>query len=864
MLKRPQWVKEKIEGREKEVPLQMTVKKKYSLQAPYASMPTVSMYTGSGVDGKVQPGKMVDIQVHEGEGIIPNNAMQGLTGEEFKGLVETLSSGRINKNKLREAINMPTVTEYQTGGKVQYSGLPTTDEIPDYSANTMDSRSRGVPNDRAVDTMPDYTNRDPGNRRSFGTSGYEGQTTNKETLPPVTAPTRKTIQPPVTPPATTIAPQTTTPQTVQTETVTRETPTYDFKPPPPITQPEITVPEVVADQTKETKVETPPETVTKPVVSPAGEMVRQGLQKILAETQGISDVDRKIANFYLQNTDASNAANLRILESQISADPNMSDQAKRAAIAGLQREAQANRSELTGKLAINAAERASKASRDLVTYGGEVRTFEEVTLPESRQNLEIQKRTFDEITKPMSELEIEQLKSEIGDEIWDNVQNMIDKNMGIDRINDYLAEKNIRPISTEEYAKMMEAGSLGERNWGRNLAAAELALSVGNWESAALMYSNLYEGVDFDFSKLATKEAAANFSQGLTQMSSYAAANWSLEDAMAAMEQDRTMELMGIEDKETLARMYNATNINVLDAEWERIETSKMYQDLLNSDNPQDQEDARNIKLFSVRAELGLLDFDTVHEYVITGPNGERKGSVFQTSPEEAQKEADKYGPGYTIEDNGNVDFIIKSEPTTQVEGATVADSWKKFEETIPEDEPVTQDLYKRWLSWQKDNPDGTYDDFINTEKLSNKLQTITVGTNKELLNTENSNILMESYKENPDAVKEKGFYFNPPKFSELKAGISTETGGLLGTGKTKTSVSSYLKESLDDSVGQMTEIPMSSGTVVGQIERILYNPHSVQMRIKKLNGDIQTVTIYDSDHGSYRPQPKYYGSTKE
>jgi len=843
MLKRPQWVKEKIDGREKEIPLQMTVKKKYTLQAPYANTPTMGTSTGSGVDGEVQPGKMVDIQVHEGEGIIPNNAMQGLTGEEFQGLVETLSSGNIDKNKLREAINMPIVQEFQTGGVV-----------PEYRRDSGSSRSRGVPDERAEDieqTPPskqDYLN------MRFPNYGTDNQTiqTSTVTRETPTAPTTRIAVPqqetiatseiqaptPVAtePPEPVVAPTVTPPETIQTQEVQRETPTA-----PTIRAPvaEIQAPEETAAATEETA-ETPAETVTQPVVSPAGEMVRQGLQMILEEAQGVSDVDRKIANFYLQNTDASNAANLRILESQISADPDMSDQAKRAAIAGLQREAAANRSQMTGELAIDAAQRASAAARDLVTYGGQVRSYEEVTLPAARQNLEIQKRTFDEITKPMSELQIQQLESELGTQNWNEIQQMIDQGIGIDRVNDKLAEKGIDPLSTDEYANILQAGSLGERNWNRQLAAANTLLATpgeNNKIAAAEMFSNLYAGVDFDFSQLITQENAETFSQGLSQMASYVAAGMDVETAMEAMKADETLAMMGI-DETQLAQMYNATKVNALDAEWEAIESSQMYQDLLNSADPADKEQAAAIKEFNTMSKLGMLDYDTLHEYKITGPDGVSKGSIYAKTPEEAQEQADGYGVGFTIEDTGNVNFSLKEEPETEVSSG-ISGKWDTFKESIPTDVPIDQDLYTRWESWQENNT-GTYDDFIKTETPANKLQTIEVGTNKELLNKDNSDILFDAFEQSPQELKDSGYYFTLPDEDYIKDNVTYKTDGA-----NEMKMKDPLKTTLEGAVGKIVELP--DGTV-GQVSESVETPNSIQITVRLKDGTYKNYAVWDEE----------------
>lgn len=870
MLKRPQWVKEKIDGKEKEVPLQMTVKKKYTLQSPYANMPTIGTTTGNGVDGMVQPGKMVDIQVHEGEGIIPNNAMQGLTESEFQGLVETLSSGNIDKNKLREAINMPTVQEYQAGGVVYKGDVPSSSEIPDYSTtNITNRRSLGVPGEgaKAVDPEPPPTKEEYLRMRfpNYGTDKNQTIQTSTVTRETPTAPTTRIRVPQqqtiatstipaesrttaaeattTEPPEPVVAPPETPPETIQTQEVQRETPET-----PIIKAPLQEMPTPPEEPPPE---EPPPEeTVTQPVVSPAGEMVRQGLQKILAEAQGVSEVDRKIANFYLQNTDASNAANLRILESQISADPNMSDQAKRAAIAGLQREAAANRSQLSGELAINAAERASTAARDIVTYGGQVRSYEEITLPAARQNLEIQRRTFDEITLPKSEIEIEKMKSELGAQNWDEIQEMIDHGVKIDRVNERLAEKGIRPLSLEEFTDILQAGSLGERNWGRQESAAQILLANGQYEAAATMFSNLYDGVNFDFSKLATQEIAENFSQGLSQMSSYVASGWNLDEALAAAREDGTLKLMGI-DESQFAQFYNATNINALDAQWEEVESSQMYQNLLNSNDPADRELAANIKTVVQGMMMGWFDYDILHEYKITGPDGKEYGSVYKKTAEEAQEEANKLGVDYTVEDTGNISPSIKQPVTEELETGLASD-WGKFRETIPEGVDVTEDLYQRWQSWRDAGNTGDYEEFSKTETPANRLQTIEVGTNKELLDKENSKILFDAFEQTPEELKKSDYYFQYPNNDYLENNITYKSaesvkmpGAKTGLAKAEMRMKEPLKTTFEEAVGKIVELP--DGTI-GQISEVHEYPNSIQLTVKRKDGTYEPYEVWNVD----------------
>lgn len=828
MLKRPQWVKEKIEGREKEIPIQMTIKKKYVMQSPYANMPTMGMTTGSGVDGEVQPGKMVDIQVHEGEGIIPNNAMQGLTRDEFQGLVDTLSKGEIDKNKLREAIKMPTVSEYQTGGvagEKQNEFQKTLPTIANMAANKTSSIASNY-NAAKKSLYPQFDTQKPAvpNEPTTFVNVPKGAVlpTNVPMVPKSFMENVQPVQEPLTAaPVTREKPrdfniQVKPPeqQTIQTEEVKTTLPetVTEFAPPPP---------------PEDTATEPPPETVTKTGVSPAGEMVHKGLQNILAEMEGVTDTDRKILDFYMQNIDASDAANLRILESRISGDPDMSEQGKQAAIRGLQREAAARRSEQVGKYAISAAEKKSKAARDLITLGENVRAYEEVT-------------------KPMSDLEMKQLEQSIGQANYGQIQDMINDGFGFNTINAELAKKGLPPLSPDEFENVFESSSTGDRNWKRDLAFADYLVSVPdptgkNLAKAAGIYSEKFPGVDVDFSTLLTQQNAALFSQGLSQMGTYVELNMTPDQALDAMKTDGTLEMLG-GDEQTALKIYNAARVNSIDEEWREMEESGIYQGMLNSDNPDERQAALDARTFYVQKKMGMLDYDTLHEYKVYGPNNEYKGTVNAKTPEEAQTMANEYGMGSTIEDTGNTHPVIK-EPVDSGSQNTERARWEKFKETVPPEVLTDETLYDRWKLWQVNNPNGTYDQFQETETPANRIQALNIGANKELLDTENSKVLWEAYEKDPAALKSSEYYFQYPDKNTIRDAIrSTKKAG-----ENKTYVDDTLNNSFKSAAGKFVELP--DGTA-GQIVGTIKGPKTYQLTIQTKGGEQVNFLVYSREKG--------------
>lgn len=852
MLKRPQWVKEKIEGREKEIPLQMTVKKKYSMQPDnsYMGMETVSgMNTGPGVDGIIQPGKMVDVQVHEGEGIIPNNAMQGLTGEEFQGLIETLSTGDIDKNKLREAINMPTVSEYQTGGVAGedqnefQKTLPTIENMvkdktssiaSNYNAAKnflypkFDTQKTAAPNDPTTFVNAPKGAILPTTVPMVPKSFMENVQTIQEplTAAPVTREKPRDFNIQVKPPE---------PQTIQTEEVKvpPDKTVTEFAPPPP--------PEETPTDT------TTKETVTTSTVSPAGEMVHKALQQLLAQSEGVTDTDRKILDFYMQNIDAAEAANLRILEHRISGDPDMSEQGKQAAIRGLQREAAARRSQEAGKMAMSAAERATQATKDVITYGGDVRKYEEITLPESRQNMEIKDWTFENHTKPLSLLEVEELQNKLGADNWDRITEMINDGYSFSTINTELAKMGLEPLTIDEYAAVYKATDLGERNWDRQLGLAEMQLELGDFEAAATSFDNLYPGVNIDFSKLVTKENAEMFNTGLKQMATYIEANYNVDEALDMARVDGTLEFMGVSE-EQFARFYNAKKVNALDAQWEEIETTKEYQRLLNSTDPAERQLAQDTRDYYWMNVLGILDRDTLYEYKIY-KNGEIDpdySSVYAKNDAEAQAKVDALGEGYSVEKTGMVSFQDKEALSTELDpNKKLTTDWETFYNTIPDDkkadvnmEDTESDLYKAWEKWQEDNTGG-YNDFIKSP--TGKLMNLDIKVNKDLLDENNSKILWDAYEENPDLVRDSKYSFAIPDAEYLASNIEH---WIQGTGKSGITISSVLKSQLNEAKGQLIDYQSNEGSGTGQLIDVKPSTNTIELTLRLKDGSTKKINI--------------------
>lgn len=433
----------------------------YPMQAAPTMQPA-GTFTGAGVDGMVQPGKYAGM-VHEGEAVIPANAAQAIPPHIFKALVDQAASGTLDVNALGTVLKQPPMQGYQTGTysaglenpyptgvgavtKVVPSGTIQTSSPTPTPKNQV--RSAGVPSNPAAQ---------PANT---GNSITQLAPTVKAPAPIAFKPAEIKVDLPKTAFAPTIAAQAAPVQTAPAELMVSDngraagygaacapttqqvdssfadrsagyaaagTPTTQQVDSAFAANADRAAQYAAAGTPNTAQVDasfqpaptvTPSATTTTPAATTAtstaaSNIVRKGLQNLSKQMDGMSDTDRRIANFYLSNTDATNAANLRVLASQISADPYMSPQAKQNAIAGLQRDMAADRGTMAGTLAIDAAQRADAAQAQGIQLGQQVRTFEDITLPTSQQANELARRTFEEVTLPTTQANLKTLEENL-------------------------------------------------------------------------------------------------------------------------------------------------------------------------------------------------------------------------------------------------------------------------------------------------------------------------------------------------------------------------------------------------------------------------------------------------------------------
>lgn len=256
------------------------------------------------------------------------------------------------------------------------------------------------------------------------------------------------------------------------------------------------------------------------------------------------------------------------------------------------------------------------------------------------------------------QITIDSMKNKLSDEGYASVQNMINSGSSLATVNARLAEQGKAPITGAEFTSMLEATPLGERNWGRNLSAANMLLTNMNFDQAAEAYSEIFPGVTFDFTNLKNEKKGEDFASGMSELASYVAADIDAKTAISMAWRSGAITKMGI-DPTRATEYFNAMKVNAVDAEWEDMENSDFYKLQLN-----DQERSDQLEFFKQKM-LGQLDYTTLHEYEIYNPDGTLNMTVYGKDNIEANKKAASLGSGYTVKDTNKVKFQMASTITS-------------------------------------------------------------------------------------------------------------------------------------------------------------------------------------------------------
>lgn len=224
--------------------------------------------------------------------------------------------------------------------------------------------------------------------------------------------------------------------------------------------------------------------------------------------------------------------------------------------------------------------------------------------------------------------ELLSLKNRVGDEIYSSLQEMINGGSSLEAINDRARYYGMGEISNSEYMKMLDATPLGERTWERNLQYSNMLLQSqdpDNIVKAQRILKELFPfmgyDVTFDVDQLINDIGAERFAGALTDMATLASTYDTWEEAKASAEGLNLIETLGggWEDSEgNAARMFQGLKWNELDKEWDAIEQSKRYQNLLRTD----PEAAELISQTFTKGLTGELEFDIKPVYNVTDETG--------------------------------------------------------------------------------------------------------------------------------------------------------------------------------------------------------------------------------------------------
>ena len=325
-----------------------------------------------------------------------------------------------------------------------------------------------------------------------------------------------------------------------------------------------------------------------------------------------------------------------------------------------------------GEQALEAGELANDATRlgistdRLNSFINAVNSGADLTAANSTSGLNLTQDQMDGIATKYrqgieaTELALAATKNELGDQMYQSVIDMINAGSSLKTINNRLFEQGKRGITQDEFESMYNASALGERNWGRDLTAANMLLTTpgaGNKLEAEVAYGNLFPGVTFDFTDVISEERYEDFADGLSLLASYVSSGLKFEEAYGLIQAGGVADKMGA-DAAQLKNLYHAMEVNAIDSEWNEMENSDFYKGLSSDEQNELQE-------FFKQSMLGQLDYTAMHEYEIYNPDGTLNMTIYSKDSTEADKKAAALGEGYTVKDTNKIKFQVASTITS-------------------------------------------------------------------------------------------------------------------------------------------------------------------------------------------------------
>lgn len=509
-----------------------------------------------------------------------------------------------------------------------------------------------------------------------------------------------------------------------------------------------------------------------------------------------------------------------------------------------------------GKLNVDAAELANDATKlginsdKLTAFITAANNGADLAAANAASGLNLTQSQMDQIQEKYNigieeaQLALAETRVKMGDALYESIVSMINSGSSLQSVNAKLAEQGKDPISFEEFQNMYDATALGERNWGRQLTAANMLLSTTGAENkvaAEKAYEALFPSVDFDFSSLVTEENSANFTEGMSSLAEYVAAGLTYQEVKDALKTSGTIEKLGL-DSDQVESLYNAMTVNAVDSEWEEMETSDFYQGLSSTEQDELQE-------FFKQKMLGNLDYTAMHEYEIYNPDGSVYMTLYSKDSTEAEKKAASLGEGYSVNDTGKIKFQVAStlvsdttsSSTTSESATPTNEAWVNFQDTQA-DLPASEQI--SYESWVKAGKPTTYDIYKGSETAVAKIDNLGITNYTDLLTNTNTTKLWDAYHSDPEGVQKSEYYYKLPDAATIDSYIMTTEND---AGVHTTHIGSDFQKELEDSYGKLTTVQTpDKGSVTGQITKVYTTPRSVQLVLKLEDGTEYNYILSD------------------
>lgn len=304
------------------------------------------------------------------------------------------------------------------------------------------------------------------------------------------------------------------------------------------------------------------------------------------------------------------------------------------------------------------------------------------------------------------DIALDAMRNEFGDSVYASIQTMIDSGSSLSAVNQRLAEQGKRPINSKEFNNMLDATSLGERTWGRQMTAMNMLLSSNDPANIAKVpeeFSKLFPGVDFNVDQLISDIGAEKFATGMADYATLSATFDTWEEARNSAEGLNLIKSMGFDENQA-KNLFDSMKVNTIDDEWNSIETSKWYTDLKTSDP-----DSAKLVADTFTAGLtGELEFDITPVYNVM--DGTKLVKEFNTIEEANKFIGDNASKGYKVSDGLNYTYKdMGSGDTVVVNNGSGGTSTTGEDGTVQNVETVAAKFARLGLDYTVDDVQAYY-----------------------------------------------------------------------------------------------------------------------------------------------------------